>query len=258
MSDTDDDSEEKVRKALRDLPRVRAKPDFEQRLARKIAKNVRQDVRQDSILSYLTSRIPTSAYSAAGLVVLAIVSYYAFFRSGAIPPPPVASDEISSASPKPTAPNGKDELAGARKDDERQKKLSAPRDEPARAPQIKSAEPAHAQASAEQSQERGRTQESAEGVSKSRVYKEEKQEALRESANLPEAPANAAPANAAPANVAPGQKTSAPQGQVQSMKASPYPVTAESYLATRDSLHIKDSLRADSLRKAKLDSLKKK
>jgi hypothetical protein len=184
------------------------------------------------------------------LVVLAIVSYYAFFRSGAVPPPPAASDEISSASPKPTAPKGKDEPAGARKEDEREKKLSAPRDEPARS---KDAEPEHAQPPVEQSQERGRTQESAEGVSKSRVYKEEKQESVRESANLPEAPANAAPAN-----VAPGQKTFAPQRQVQSMKASPYPVTAESYLAPRDSLHIKDSLRADSLRKAKLDSLKKK
>jgi len=206
-------------------------------------------------------------------VILAIVSYYAFFRSGALPTPPVTSDEISSepAAPpdKTIGPAGKDELSAAWKEDahERDKQVSGGdrkrtevgHDNLAKAPpaamhrEQKPAEAVQRQQAVELSQERGHTQQSAQGVSMSRLKKGVKEDAAEGSVKFQEAPANAPTVN-----FAPGQKAFAPQAQTRSVQAAPYAVTVETFKAALDSVHIKDSLRADSLRKAKLDSLKKK
>jgi hypothetical protein len=260
MSDKYDDSEERVRKYLHDLPRVKAKPDFEQRLARKLAEPAPPTSGMFAWLN-ASGRIPLPVYSAAALVLLAIVSYYAFFRSGALPTPPITSDEISSepAAPldKPTGPSGKDEVPVAGKVDEHERGKQASGGDQKRKEAVyreqKPAEPVQRQQAVELSQERGLTQQSAQGVSMSRLKKGNKEVAAEESVRLQEAPATAPTVNAAP-----GQKAFAPQAQAKSVQAAPYAVTVETFRAALDSVHIKDSLRADSLRKAKLDSLKRK
>jgi len=272
MSDKYDDSEERVRKVLRDLPRVKAGPDFEQRLARRVA-GADPKGRASTMFS---GRIPVPAYSAAAILILAVVSYYAFFRSGALPTPPITPDEIGSepAAPpapvnKPAGPAGKDELSAALKEDDREgdKQSSAgvrkSKEEvgsaPTRAPRAavehgqNAKAPAQSQQSVELKQKMERTQQSAEGVSTSGLKKESQEDAAEESVGLQTAPA-AAPS----VSTAPGQKSFAPQMQRNSVQASPYSVTTEIFKSALDSVHIKDSLRADSLRRARLDSLKKK
>jgi hypothetical protein len=78
------DNDPQMRKLLSNLPKVKAQPDFEQHLHRRIAGE--KDKRPPSILESLKlKRIPMVAYSLATLVILGTIVYYAFFRSGTLP-----------------------------------------------------------------------------------------------------------------------------------------------------------------------------
>ena len=75
-----------VRRLLKELPKVEASPDFEMRLHRGIeeAKNASSD---GNILASVKRRFafPAYAYSLLTVVVVMLISYYAFFRSSEDP-----------------------------------------------------------------------------------------------------------------------------------------------------------------------------
>jgi hypothetical protein len=68
------------------LPKVQASADFEQRLQRRLAGNVESPATGGWLGKFLAPRrIPVFAYSLATLVLVGVVSYFAFFRSGIVP-----------------------------------------------------------------------------------------------------------------------------------------------------------------------------
>ncbi len=98
-----DNDNASVRKALKESRRVKASPDFEARLQRRIAES-----REVPALSRfwesvrLPNRIPAFAYSLATVVVLSVASYYVFFRTGDVPKQESPRASIAEKLEKPT------------------------------------------------------------------------------------------------------------------------------------------------------------
>ena len=108
-------------------------------------------------------------------------------------------------------------------------------------------------------QKEASTQESAEGVSESRVKKSTEPVAAQSAASLPESARHEV---AKRAYALPGQKAftamAAPQAIAQDIKITGETSVPASFRFNADSVHIRDSIRADSLRKARiLDSLER-
>ena len=79
---------QEVDKLLKGLPKVQASADFEERLHRRIAETATDRPAGGWIKHVFGKRpIPALAYSLSTLVLVGIVSYYAFFRSGSVPTP---------------------------------------------------------------------------------------------------------------------------------------------------------------------------
>lgn len=81
-SNHSDDRDDKLRRALKDMPAVHASPDFEQRLQRRINEE-ELGGRTEGFFRKLFSprRIPVVAYSLLTIVVVGVFSYYMFFRT---------------------------------------------------------------------------------------------------------------------------------------------------------------------------------
>ena len=79
---------QEVDKLLKGLPKVQASADFEERLHRRIAETATDRPAGGWIKHVFGTRpIPALAYSLSTLVLVGIISYYAFFRSGSVPTP---------------------------------------------------------------------------------------------------------------------------------------------------------------------------
>jgi hypothetical protein len=73
--DTHDDNQHPLRKLLQGLPKVAAAPDFDERLQRRVAAMEDRDR-----ATWFQRCIPAFAYSVLTLVVVGVISYYAFLR----------------------------------------------------------------------------------------------------------------------------------------------------------------------------------
>jgi hypothetical protein len=82
MNEHQHDSEyQRLRKLLKELPKMDASPDFEMKLQRRIHQESEDKFRfLDSI-----RRIPVFAYSLVTILLVGGISYYAFFKHGSIP-----------------------------------------------------------------------------------------------------------------------------------------------------------------------------
>src|ERR1041384_1739165 len=93
-------SEEPIRRALKKLPQVKAAPDFEARLQRRLNEPERHEGGRTRF-GFIPFRVPALGYSLVALVLVGVVSYYMFWRTGVVPvstqemvaPPPAASSE---------------------------------------------------------------------------------------------------------------------------------------------------------------------
>lgn len=98
------DENEKLRKLLRDLPKVPARQDFEARLARRLAKGKSAGTIGELLAGLLTARrIPAFAFSLLAVALVGVISYYLYLRPSAAPAPIV-----------PPGPMPMDSLAGER------------------------------------------------------------------------------------------------------------------------------------------------
>lgn len=99
------DEQERLRKMLKDLPKVPARPDFEERLQRRIVA-----AGKERRLWFAPRHWPALAYSALTVLVVGVVSYLALERAGlrdAPGPPATLSDSAVLLVPAPgvTAPS---------------------------------------------------------------------------------------------------------------------------------------------------------
>src|ERR1051325_3445927 len=104
-----------IRKLLKELPKVEASADFEKRLEQRIAGDPALGSQPGWFGNLLGShRIPAFGYSLATLVLVGVVSYYAFFRSGTVPMRPVIIEREQTISPSgtnsPQPPEGDEQL----------------------------------------------------------------------------------------------------------------------------------------------------
>ncbi len=105
-------SEDRIRRALKKLPPAKAAPDFEARLHRRIGEIEGEKSGAPAPIGFFPRRVPALGYSLVALVLVGIVSYYMFWRTGVVPvsvpgnnpPPPSASSE--NAKQLPPASNG--------------------------------------------------------------------------------------------------------------------------------------------------------
>jgi hypothetical protein len=133
------DKRREVDKLLKGLQKVQASPDFEERLHRRIAETAAgRPAGGWWIHVFGPRRIPALAYSLATLVLVGIVSYYAFFRSGNVPTPQQSLNEI----PASTQGTGAEPSSG-KADDRRDQSEAAERTltAPAAPPGAQSAQP---------------------------------------------------------------------------------------------------------------------
>jgi hypothetical protein len=79
-------ADDPIRRALKQLPPVKAAPDFEARLHRRLGETERpeEDVRWWQRI-FTPARIPAFGYSLMALVAVGFVSYYLFWHSGVAP-----------------------------------------------------------------------------------------------------------------------------------------------------------------------------
>ncbi len=75
-----------TKKLLSNLPKIQASPDFEERLYQRISQETRSQISTGWLKNtFLPQRMPVFAYSLTALVLVGVVSYYSFFRSGIVP-----------------------------------------------------------------------------------------------------------------------------------------------------------------------------
>ncbi len=271
------DNGNEVKKLLRDLPRAKASPDFEARLARRMnPEDAPSRIRRLPDWLGPLRRIPAPAFSLAVVVILGGVSYYAFFRSGSMPAeqhrdlselrqePAKVTDQLDAdnAKQKPldkasaiVEGKGERDMQSKQKKDASADKNEEAISHPASSSAPKPAETGKDLTRAESDAKSGMTQERAQGVDESRLKKPSDEAAAQKMILTPQG-ANAA---AAPQMEAvPGQKEDSPISaglRKTSAMRSPQQ-SSESYLFKIDSVRIRDSIRADSLRRARADSMK--
>src|ERR1041384_6849581 len=93
-------SEEPIRRALKKLPQVKAAPDFEARLQRRLNEPERHEGGRTRF-GFISFRVPALGYSLVALVLVGVVNHFMFWRTGVVPvstqemvaPPPAASSE---------------------------------------------------------------------------------------------------------------------------------------------------------------------
>lgn len=275
-----------VKKLLGNLRRIGAAEDFEQRLAGRIRKERSPSPFRMTVEKF-GMPLPAFSYSLATIIVLGIVSYYTLFRSGTIR---VNDQSFRSESAKEIASAPRDgyaeEKGGASKKKEDQSEAQpsgSGRFDGQGAPRLTSVEE-HLRSAVEmdkpqttpsagmeskdnrqdlqslsrQSQIKNEVsrQEVAEGIAKSRI-----KEAEAPSPAAQNAPSISQPAagvhvlsKAAPGKQSVSQQTfSSPATQNMKM---PVAESISFSVASPDSIHLRDSLRLDSLRRARADSLK--
>jgi hypothetical protein len=85
--------QDEISRRLKDLPRVKASPDFEARLQRKIASSGKERERKSLFdVLFFPRRVPVFATSILALFAVSVISYYVFVKS---------SDESSVRIPSP-------------------------------------------------------------------------------------------------------------------------------------------------------------
>ncbi len=228
QSDEKNGADPELRKILGDLPRVGATPDFEQRLQRRLA----EERQRDKPLPARGVRIPAFAYSTIAVVMVGVVSYYILVQTKFEQTPvreqqvlaPRSADTtrvVPSAEAAPPAP--------VRSEPAPEKKTPVKRDVAAPTRPLESSQSAERQAAAPLE----KTGEAGENVAAPAAKAAEEVPAARKS----EAPAPL-PAGAV-------QSVAAPQVKELQMES-------RGLLKARvDSAAIRDSLRADSLRKVR-------
>lgn len=109
------DNQENIRRLLKELPKVQASPDFEQRLQRRISHETTPGWLERF---FRPARIPAFAYSLTTVVVVGIISYYAFFRPGTAPRPelPPVQDSLKIAAQSEPAPSAEGRVTDNRVD----------------------------------------------------------------------------------------------------------------------------------------------
>src|SRR6267378_6356773 len=78
--------DDSIRKALKKLPPVKAAPDFEARLKRRLLEPSQEGGVAWRIF-FGPRRVPAFAYSLVALVAVGYFSYYMFWRTAAVTPP---------------------------------------------------------------------------------------------------------------------------------------------------------------------------
>ena len=267
---------EKVKRTLQSAPRIKAAPDFEERLFRRIEAE-RNETRKPSFLGSLFTawRVPSIAYSIATLVILGVVVYTAFFRSGSLPTQEMISGERQESPVNKPIANGQPPSAvspssaipstsQAQKDDGMKEsgeiqRAKAPLS--SGTPQSQSVQPGRQdgmnelkKAQADGGRQAGNAQQQAEGVSAVRMQNAEESAAQAVQLSTKEKTDSAVRSIQ---NLSPGQ-TYTPHATMESRKVEPYLYrTVSAQEMYYDSLRRLDSLRADSIKRARLDSLMK-
>lgn len=102
MNNNNDEEKNPVRKLLKDLPEMKASPDFEQRLQRRIVQE--ETAKEVRILGKLfrPRYVPVFSYSLVALVAVGVVSYYVFMRTEMHPPSSMPLREPSAPAEQKT------------------------------------------------------------------------------------------------------------------------------------------------------------
>ncbi|HEY6191135.1 MAG TPA: hypothetical protein VI215_02280 [Bacteroidota bacterium] len=100
-----DDPSDRIKRALKNLPPVKAAPDFEARLQRRLDEPERREANARWWQKIFTpERVPAFGYSLMALVAVGFVSYYMFWRSGMTPEGAVESVQAPTGRATPAPP----------------------------------------------------------------------------------------------------------------------------------------------------------